>query len=447
MRKDQATMRLTRRAALLAASSLPLAGCSLYDSWFGAEKAALPGKRIPVMPAAPEIAADAGAPPVTLPPAVAIPDAAQPGGTPTHSGGHMQARPELTEAWSSSIGSGAGYRARLTAPPVIAGGRVFTMDSDARVTAFDAATGAQIWRATTRDKDDRSTNVGGGVTVADGIVYAATGRADMLAYDAATGQERWRQRLPTPARSSPTVADQHIYVATIDDTLVALNQADGTKLWSHQAPPADTSVLGLPAPLATDGLVIAGFSSGELRALRVNAGTNAWGDSLAAARGRVSIADLASIRGMPASIDGRLYAGGLGKLLVALDLRSGRRLWEREVAIGEMPWIAGDWLFVVTIDAVVTAIARLDGRAAWALRLDAWEDMEKRRDAIIWSGPVLAGGRLYLAGSNGQLVTIDPISGKRLATRSLAAGAALAPVPAGGALYVLTVDGTLTCFR
>lgn len=445
--RDFAKMRLTRRAALLGAAALPMGGCSIYDTWFGDEKAKLPGKRIAVIADEVALVADAGVPAVRVPAASAMAEAAQAGGGPAHAGGHMQARETLQIAWSNSIGAGSGYRQRLTAPPVVSGGRVFAMDSDARVTALDATSGGQVWRAGTRGKDDRSTNVGGGIAVAGDTLYAATGRADIVALDAATGEERWRQKLPAPARSAPTVADGRIYVSTLDDTLVAVKQADGAKLWTHQAPPPDTATLGLPAPLATDGLVVAGFSSGELRALRGAAGTNAWGDNLAAARGKVSLADIASIRGMPASVEGRVYAGGLGRLLVGIDLRSGRRLWEREASVGEMPWIAGGWLFIVTVDGTVAALDRSDGRVAWSTRLERWEDAEKQRDLIVWTGPVLAGGKLYLASSTGVLAALDPVNGAVLGRIALSAGAAVAPVPAMGALFVVTADGNLTCLR
>lgn len=440
-------MRLTRRAAFLAAASLPLAGCSLYDSWFGDDKPKLPGTRLPVMVEPPSIAPDPGTGPVTLPPQTAVADWALPGGTATHSGGHIAARPDLARAWSASIGSGGGERQRLTAEPVVAGGRVFTMDSDARVSAFDATSGNRLWNASTRAKDDRSTNVGGGIAAAGASVYAVTGRAELVALDAATGAEQWRQPLPAPARSSPTIADGHIYVTTIDETVVALDLADGKKVWSHQAQEITTSVLGLPAPLATNGMVVAGFGTGELRAVRTATGTNAWGDNLSGLRGRLSISDFATIRAMPASSGGRLYAGGLGRLFVALDIRTGRRLWERAISVGEMAWLAGDWLFVVTLDGVVAAMTTAEGRVAWTQQLDRWGDPEKLRDMILWAGPVLAGGRLYLAGSNGKLAILDPLTGKILSQVGLSGPASLSPVPAGGALFIVTDDGTLTCYR
>ena len=84
----------------------------------------------------------------------------------------------------------------------MAGDRVFAMDSDAVVSAFDLATGRRIWRTETQDDKDRSTNVGGGIATVEGVVYVSTGRADMLALDAGTGAIRWRKPLGSPARSA-----------------------------------------------------------------------------------------------------------------------------------------------------------------------------------------------------------------------------------------------------
>ena len=44
--------------------------------------------------------------------------------------------------------------------------------------------------------------------------------------------------------------------------------------------------------------------------------------------------------------------------MVCLDLRSGRRLWEREVGGSETPWLAGDWLFVQTLDQSLQDLVR-----------------------------------------------------------------------------------------
>lgn len=328
--------RLSRRLALLAPLAL-LPGCSVFEGWFGSNKTPLPGKRLPIMAVNRALEVAKPPPTVVLPPPVANPNWPQSGGVPTHDMGHPALGDTLSRIWSSGIGEGGGYRRKITAQPLVADGRVFVMDSDARVSAFDAATGSRIWDTDTQGEEDRSTNVGGGIGWDGGIVYASTGRAEMLALDAATGAIKWRVPLPAGARSAPTIADGKLFVLTIDNQLLALDAKDGSKVWSHQAPAIEATILGLPAPAFQDGIVVAGFSSGDLVAIRSNSGTVAWADSIASPRGRNSLTDLSSIRGRPIIKDAQVYAVGLGGLMVSLDLRTGRRLWEREITSANPP--------------------------------------------------------------------------------------------------------------
>ncbi len=436
---------MRRRTALL----LPLAaaGCSTLDRLFSDSKDPIPGKRETVGAVQRGLTVDpADKRPVTVPPPAAVLEWPQAGGNATHAVGNIQVS-GLAPAWRASIGEGGGYRAKITAQPVIAGGRVFTMDSDALVAAFDLATGARIWRTETQDDKDRSTNVGGGIAAVGGVVYATTGRADILALDAGTGAIRWRKPLGTPARSAPTVADDRLFATTIDDKLLAFNASTGERLWAYQASANATTLLGQAAPAVSDGLVVTGFGSGDLVAVRADSGSLAWSDSLASSRGRNSLVDLSAISGLPVLDRGRVYAIGVGGLLVSLDLRSGRRLWEREAGGSETPWLAGDWLFVQTLDQSLAAIGRDDGRVRWVTDLPRYDDPEKRRDPLFWIGPVLAGGRLVLAGSNGRAVSIDPSEGRILGQQELRGPAAVAPVAAAGALFIVTDDGTLQAFR
>lgn len=440
------TYRLSRRAALL----LPLAvtGCSWFDDWFGDKKTPLPGTRLDVLAARRGLTIDnPTGRPVTLPPAVANADWLQAGGVASHEMGNPAARDTLEQVWTAPIGDGGGYRKKVTARPVVSNGRVYAMDSSAVVSAHDAKSGAEVWRFATQAEDDDSTNVGGGIALDGSILYAATGLADVLAIDAATGKQHWRKSIPTAARSAPTIAEGKLFIPTIDDQLLALSAADGSRVWSHQAATAETTVLGLPAPAYADGLVVAGFGSGELVCLRAASGAVTWTDSLASLRGRTSLIDLSAIRGMPVIIEGRVYAIGLGGLMVSIDLRSGRRLWERDIGSGESPWAAGDWLFVVTSDLEAVAINRQDGTIAWATQMPRWENEAKQEDPIHWVGPVLAGGRLVLASSNKQLASVNPLNGKIMATQALAGPAAVAPVVAGGTVFVVTDDGALLALR
>ena len=436
--------RISRRAAL--AAPLAVGGCSFLDNIFSDSKVPLEGRREAVTVTRRGLVVDpADTRVVTVPPAVDVAAWTQPGGGPAHLVGHI-AMAGFNPAWRSSIGEGGGYRRKITAQPLIVPGMAVAMDSDGTVSGFKLDTGARLWRTDTQGDEDRSTNVGGGVSFADGTVFASTGRAEIMALDAGTGAIRWRKPLGAPARSAPTVADGRLFVQTLDDRVQAFSVA-GERQWGYQASTSSTTLLGQAAPAYSDGLVVAGFGSGDLVTLRAESGGLAWSDSLASGRGRNSLLDLSAIRALPVIDAGRVFAIGAGGLLVALDLRSGRRLWEREVGGLQTPWVAGDWLYVQTSDETLAAIGRDDGRVRWLSDLPRYDNPEKRRDPLFWTGPILAGGKLILAGSNGFAFSVDPVSGNVLGKVELRDAAAVAPVAAQGTLLFVSDDGTLQAYR
>jgi outer membrane protein assembly factor BamB len=437
-----------RRTLVLSAAGLA-SGCSLWDDWFGApDKPPLPGKREAISrprhglepPGRQNV-------PLTMPPTVANADWPQAGGNPAHNMGHLTASDRPSRVWSVDIGEGGGYRAKITAQPVVAGGAVFAMDSDGVVSAFDLGSGSRRWRVSTQAEDDRSFNVGGGLAVDGSLVYASTGRAEVLALAVSDGAINWRQPLPAPARSAPTIADGRIFINTIDGQLVAHALDDGHRLWAYRASGEVTGMLGQPAPTVSGPFVVAGFPSGEIVALRAATGGVAWSDSLAASRGRGSLADLSSLRGRPVADESRVYAISLGGQMVAFDLRSGLRLWEKEVSSEESIWAAGEWLFIVTVEQQIAAINRADGHAGWVSDLPRYGDPEKQTHPIFWRGPVLASDRLILGGTNEQATAVSPYTGEILGTQELSGAASVAPVVASATILLVTDDATLLALR
>ncbi len=435
---------LLRTASLASAAALP--GCSYLDDLFESTKTPLPGRREAVMVTARGMVADpTDHRTVALPAPVLNADWAQAGGNPAHVVGNV-AVGEMQRVWRRSIGEGGGYRQKITATPVIAGGVVFTMDSDGSVSAFDAATGSRHWNTDTQGEKDRSTNVGGGIAVAGGTLYATTGRGEALALDVSNGKIKWRASIGVPARSAPTVVEGQLFLSTIDERLLALSTSDGKQIWSYQASAAATIVLGEPAPAFSDGLVVAGFGSGDLVALRADTGTLAWSDNLAGGRGRASLSDLSAIRALPVIVDSVVFAIGVGGLFVAIDLRSGRRIWEREASGQNTPCVTGDWIFVLTVDQQLACLSRAEGRIRWLTQLARYEDVARSRDPIYWTGPLLGSGHLYLAGSTERLTAVNPQTGEVLGQMNLPDAVSVNLVAAGGKMFVVTDDSSIIAF-
>jgi outer membrane protein assembly factor BamB len=440
------TVGLSRRAVLLA--PLALTGCEMVEGWFTTKKDPLPGKREPLGAIRRGFTPDENAPRVALPAAVRSAAWAQAGGNPTHLMGHLSLGNAVSQAWTADLGVGGGYRRKLLARPVVSDGVVFAMDSNARVSAFTLNAGARLWRTETVSDDLDSTNVGGGLCWDGGTLFAVNGVSELLALDPAKGTVKWRRSIDVPARSAPTVADGKVFLTTIDSKLLALSAADGHVLWSYQATQTPTTILGGPAPAYAQGIVVAGFGSGELAALRVESGGVIWTDGLGVTQGRSALADFLAIRGDPVISNGQVYASGLGGLTIAADLLTGRRVWERRVASINTPYLAGSWMFVISTEQEIGAINIDDSRVSWVASLPRWENPEKKKNLITWYGPIAAGGRLVALGSNHEALFLNPSTGETVHTQTLSdAPAPFAPTIVEGTMLVVTDDGRLTAWR
>lgn len=435
-------MRAVSAAALL---TLLAAGCS----WFEEEKKPLPGERIPV------ILQDADVTPdpriadlrVMLPPPQANADWPQAGGYPDHAMHHLAVSGNLQRAWAVDAGAGSSANRRLLTPPVVAEGRVYTMDIDFDVSAFDAQTGGRIWSHSLNVPDDDDEAFGGGLAVAYGRLYVATGYGALFALDAREGKVLWQKPLPGPVRGAPTVSDDRIFVVTIDNQLSVLNATSGEKLWSHSGLSESAGLLGAGSPAVTAGTVVVPYSSGELFALRMENGRPFWSDNLISVRGLDAMSSLADIRGNPVIDRGLVYAVSHSGRFVAIDQRTGARAWERSISGVETPWVAGNFIYLVGTSGELYCITRRDGRIRWVQPLPRWSDPEDKEGRIKWSGPVLAGDRLIVPGSHGEALSVSPYTGELLGSIELPEGVNLAPVVAGGTVYFLTDDGQLIAYR
>ena len=438
----------TRNIALLLIASAMVTGCNPFKK--GVVKTPVVGERIAVLTGESDITVDpeTAAIPFTIPEAVANDEWGQSGGNPAKSMHHVALGTALGTAWNVSIGAGSDRKGRLISAPVVAGGKVYTIDTNGVVRAFDAGNGGAVWSARFgSDSGGKDSNYGGGVAVDGGRVYAANGLGHVAALDAATGAAVWTVKPGGPLRGAPTVADGAVYVISQDNQIYSLKAADGATNWSSAAALEIAGVFGSASPAVARGTVIAGFSSGELNAYRYENGRLVWQDALSRTSISTSVAALSDIDASPVVDGNQVFAVGKGGRMVALELTSGQRMWEQNVAGITTPWVSGDWVFVVTDEAKVVAMSRASGKVRWINELPRWENEKGKKGLIYYSGPVLAGDRLILAGSNGVLVNINPDNGSFQSQTNVGAGVSVPPVVAGGTLYILTDKGTLIAYR
>ncbi len=436
-------------AILLMAASVLLSACELPDWFGGTEKPPLPGERISILQLDKALEPDAAIADldVRLPRPFRNPDWPQAAGFANHAMHHLEIGENLARAWRISIGEGSGSESKLLSRPVVAGDRLVAMDAEAGVSAIRVADGKRFWHRELTPEDEDEGVIGGGVSIDNGTVYVSTGYGFVHALSLDDGKEIWQRRIGTPIRGAPTAIGGRVFVITYDNQLHALSSSDGHTLWSHGGIPEDAGLIGAPSAAVGGGLVVVPYSSGELFALRLENGRMVWGDQLIRTRRLAPLSSMSEIRGSPVIDRDLVLAVGFSGRVAAIDLRSGRRLWDRDIAGMETPWVAGDFIFLVTTQAEVVCLARKSGRIRWVAQLPRYEDEEDKEDPIHWSGPVLASDRLVLVSSEGHAVAVSPYSGKLLGRLELPKGALIPPVVADGSIYVLSDNGDLIALR
>ena len=387
--------------------------------------------------------------PISLPAAVTNPSWSQSPGSPQFRTAHpaLRATPQL--AWSTDIGAGDSRKLRITATPVVAGGRVFTLDAGARVTATSTS-GVVLWsRDLTPAADKEGQATGGGLAVDGNTLYVSVGFGILAALDVENGGMRWQQDLAASGSGTPTVVGDLVYVTAGDNQGWALRKSDGKIEWQIGASASVANVLGAPAPAITDQFAIFGFGSGEVRAVFRRGGVGRWDASVVGRRPGRALSSLSDVTSAPVVSGGSVYVGNQSGRLAALNVESGTPRWiAREGAVRPV-WPVGGSVFAITDLNELVRLDASDGSRIWGVPLEKFVKDKPKRQSEVFAhhGPIVAGGRVFVASNNGVLRSFDPVNGALVGAVEIPHGATTDPVVAGGTLYVVSTKGQLHAFR
>ncbi|MBT3070557.1 PQQ-binding-like beta-propeller repeat protein [Rhodomicrobium sp. Az07] len=418
---------------------------SSVTSVFDKKEEKLPGKRVSVLGGVEDkgsIAAAEVASPVSLPPAVMNASWSQPGGVPTNAPGHLAFGQNMRTAWTASAGEGSSKRMRLTAIPIVYDGKVYTLDAEGTVRAISMENGGTVWRMSTVPDEKAEFDIfrpfnsnnhsragfGGGLAADSGKIFVATGFGTVLALDAGTGSPIWTKKILIPIREAPTAADGRVYIVNAESELYCLSANDGSELWTQKGLPENAAVLTSASPAVSGNLVFVPFPSGEITAIDVKTGEPKWTEMLS----KTDITNSSAAIGeaaRPVVDRDMLFAMSRAGQLIATSRDKGQRIWTRDIRGSQTPWVAGDTVFVVDTTGKLIALNRKDGKARWVAQLPG----DGR-----WSGPVLAGGKLWLASSKGLFAGVDAANGQIQTQANLGSPVMISPVVANGWLFVLT---------
>ncbi len=436
--------RILRQTAFLLLVALTLSGCSAAEDYlysinpFLKKEPPLPGVRQPVLANDPALQAPTGgAQALAIGPPVAINEWLNPGGPNNNSPGNIAFTGAMTQAWRTAGGK---EDDRVSAPPIIVGGRILVYDNR-QVVAYSTGNGSVLWSSDTLG-EEADAPVGGGGLASDGQrIYVATGASRLLALDVQSGSLIWSAKLSEPARSAPAIAGNKIYLVTAGSVVYALATANGQELWRYAGIPETGGLLSSSSSAIVGSQVIVPFASGEVVGLDAESGQLKWSGWLSRALRTASISTLADIAGRPVADRGLIVAGSVSGRTLAVKEGTGERVWERNIGTAHTPAVSGEGVFLVSLQGDAYGLDRATGTVRWTTKLPKGKGRE------VWAGPLLAGGTLWIGSNKGQLVGIDARSGDITSQRELGPdGIIQSPLAAGGRLFVVTGRGGVIAF-
>jgi outer membrane protein assembly factor BamB len=424
----------------LAAAALLVAGCS-------GEKP-LPGDRIPIRQIEVPLAdTDPSAVrPVALPAPVVNAEWAHRNGS--NAGRIINAAFSTTPRlrWTAPIGEGDSRRRRILTAPIVARGLVFTIDAGGMVSAVSQS-GQVAWTQSIVPPGQQADNgPGGGFAYADGVLYVTTGFGQALALDPATGARIWTQSFEGPIRAAPTISGGQVFLVVRDDTGYALDARTGETNWLVRGV-GGTGLIGGASPATNGTLAVFPFASGEVLGIVARNGLQIWGTAVTGGRRELARNSIVDVSGGPVFDGGTLYASNQSGRTIALDSETGERLWTASEGSYGPAWPAGASVFMVSDEGALLRIDAASGQMIWRTTLPEYTNEEKRVEAIPHYGPILAGGRLWVASADETLRSFDPSTGRQLSAVPLPGGAGAPPAIAGGVMYIVNRDGQLLAFQ
>ena len=432
---------------------LPLLNSCGSSNFFGGkdiDKDRIKGDRISILKLRKNLVSD----PQTLQSNIALPqektnsDWLYPGGSLNNTLENLSGPTSLNRKWNMKIGAGSTKMAYLISMPIIADNKVFSLSSDSRIQAFDINKRKRIWNNNLAiKKENKREGFGGGLSFSDGVVYASTGFGYLYAFLADSGEMLWELNMRIPSRSSPIVFQDLVFVMTHDNQLFAVDKDSGEVMWTHRGILESATILSSTSVAAGDGLIFVPYSSGEIYAIRPLNGSVIWSDSLSRTGSSTSLSEINSITARPIIDDGQLFSVSHAGRMVSIDISTGERVWTIDMSSTETPWLAGDWLFVLTSNAELVCISKRSGKIRWVTQLEQYRNEEKKKNPIQWSGPVMVSSKLLAISSEGKAIWVSPDDGEILNSDKITGSSYLPPLVVNNTVYILNDNGDLSAYN
>lgn len=302
-----------------------------------------------------------------------------------------------------------------------------------QVQALNFKDGNRIWMQKIGVPISSSAGVG------ENLILVGSHKGDVVALSATDGKEVWRTQVSSEVLVPPQISQGVVVVRTADGKLFGLTSKNGKQLWVYERSTVPLLTLrGTSTPLVVNDLIIAGFDNGRLAALELHTGKVLWEAPIAVPSGRTELERMVDIDADPLLANKVIYVSSYQGRTVAIDLLQGKLLWERDIFSYVGLGIDDHALYVTDTKSHIWALDRNTGASLWK---------QTQLQARGLTAPVSLGDYVvvgdkegylhWLQRDNGQFAARYRLSHYRILVPPLVVGDSLVAYDSRGQLVVL----------
>ena len=353
----------------------------------------------------------------------------------------------VIELWKKNNGVGTDEQ-YLKLAPVIVNQRLYVADSAGNVGAMDAINGKRLWQkkiSASESVDGKSgwfrggdIHITGGPGYGENTLMIGSQEGEVISLSAENGSELWRTRVSSEILSPPQRAADVAIVRTIDGKVFGIDANKGRRLWIYDRTVPPLTLRGTSTPAIDNGIVVAGFDGGKMAALDVRTGKLLWETSIAAARGRSELERMVDIDSEPIIVDGVVYIATFQGHVAAVQLETGRILWSNDLSSYAGFSVDEQSIYVTDEDSHVWALDRINGTILWE---------QENLHARAVTAPGAVGDQIVVGDLEGYLHWINKKTGEFSARLRLCRKPVIAkPIVVGKIVYAYCSDGRLAAY-
>lgn len=338
----------------------------------------------------------------------------------------------IKKLWSKNVGNGQG-KGFYKIQPVIAGDLIYVASADGELAAFNRHSGKKLWDV------DLDTSLSGGVGLYEDNLLLGSSDGSLLKLAARDGSVLWSTRLSGEILAPPQANGKVVVAQTYDGKLQGLNFETGKKIWVFDSNVPILTVRGTSTPILSNNVVYAGFANGRVAAFDANNGGISWEVRVAISQGRSEIERIVDVDGTMELAGKELYAASYQGSLVAIDVASGRKLWQKEVSSFSGVSQGFGNVYVTDEDGTVSAYFRSGQGERWSQTALGYRELSR---------PTPVSSYVAVADYQGYVHLLSQIDGELVGrVKADGDGARADMLSDGNILYVYGNSGDLIAYQ